>query len=866
MTAVYPLAGIKPALAAEADMYRLPNGLTVMVQDDKRFPLVSMRLYVHAGSAYETPQEAGISHLLEHMVFQGTEKRAPGEISKEIEALGGYLNAATSFDYTVYIIDLPSDEWRTGLDVLKDMAFKASIGEKELESEKQVVIAELKRGEDNPSSRLFKSLQASALAGTPYERPIIGYENVIQNTEREDILRYISHLYQPQSMLLLVVGDVDKAALSEEIERIYGEIPNTGGYAMPESINPLTLPENGPSIKVEKGQWNKVYMGLAFPTIGQRDTRSIHLDVLTSLLGGGKTSYLHRKYKYDLQLVDSISLGNYSFERLGLLYLTVVLDQDKFDDFWQEFSRDLAEIGKVEFKEEELERIKLNAENELFRAKETLSGLTNKLGYFTFFDQGEQGEENYLYTLRKTSLEDLHGQLDEIITLPRLSMVVLAPQDSAKNINEANIKKTLLTSWPQSEQSLKQAKKEKKVEGTEVIQLGKGRTLILQPDATLPYISGNLMYQGGDALLDKSVEGLASLAAATLTKGAGTLGATEVEDYLANRASGLSANAGRQSFSISFTCPTRFNQDIFSLLDDTLNRPAFKEDEFHRAKQNQMAAIVSSEDQPLGLAFRRIFPFLFGSHSYGFMQLGTVDGIKPYMVDQAKSFWNIQKEQPWVLSICGSFDREEVIAAAKKLPAPSARPVTLARPEWSKENSLELHLPGRNQSHVLLIFPTAPLGDKDAPGLDLLQSVLSGMSGLLFTELRDKQGLGYTVTAIPWTAQKAGMLMFYIGTEPGKVEQAKKGFMDIVEQVRSAPLPEDMLTRGKNSIRGSYYRGMQSLGARSSEAATLYTLGQPLDANRKQIEEVAKITPEQLQKLAQKYLDLDKAYWVEVQP
>ncbi|KAF1073617.1 pitrilysin family protein [Halodesulfovibrio sp. MK-HDV] len=123
--------------ASAATVTKLKNGLTVLIQEDKRFPLVSTRLYVHAGSGYEEPREAGISHVLEHMVFKGTKNYAKGQIAASIEELGGYLNAATSFDYTVYIADLPADAWQTGLKVLRDQAFFANIDAEELESEKK---------------------------------------------------------------------------------------------------------------------------------------------------------------------------------------------------------------------------------------------------------------------------------------------------------------------------------------------------------------------------------------------------------------------------------------------------------------------------------------------------------------------------------------------------------------------------------------------------------------------------------------------------------------------------------------------------------------------------------------------------------
>ena len=154
-----------PHWAAEPVVTTLPNGLTVLVQEDTRFPLASLRLYVRAGSAYETPEQAGISHLLEHMVFKGTANRAPGQVASDVEGAGGALNAATSFDYTVFYTDMPADQWRLGMDVLHDMVFNASIDPEELAREKQVVLAELKRNEDTPESLLFKAGPTPDVAG-----------------------------------------------------------------------------------------------------------------------------------------------------------------------------------------------------------------------------------------------------------------------------------------------------------------------------------------------------------------------------------------------------------------------------------------------------------------------------------------------------------------------------------------------------------------------------------------------------------------------------------------------------------------------------------------------------------------------------
>ena len=152
-----------PLSGKEEQVTKLPNGLSVLILKDTRFPLVSTRLYVHAGSSYETPDQAGISHVLEHMVFKGTDSRPKSAISQEVESAGGYLNAATSYDYTVYITDMPDRHWKLGMDVVRDMAFHPTLDPQELESEKNVIVAELQRGEDDPGSRMFKTLLADTL-------------------------------------------------------------------------------------------------------------------------------------------------------------------------------------------------------------------------------------------------------------------------------------------------------------------------------------------------------------------------------------------------------------------------------------------------------------------------------------------------------------------------------------------------------------------------------------------------------------------------------------------------------------------------------------------------------------------------------
>ena len=200
----------KASASADGEILtRLANGLNVYIIRDSRFPLVSTRLFVATGSANERPEEAGISHVLEHMVFKGTDHRPKGKVAEEVESLGGYLNAATSYDRTWYVTDIPSAHWRTGIDVVKDMAFQASLAASELEPEKDVIVSELQGGEDSPQHKLYEDMAGAALANTPYGRPIIGFEPTIRAVTSQSLTAYRNFWYQPQNMSLLVAGDIE---------------------------------------------------------------------------------------------------------------------------------------------------------------------------------------------------------------------------------------------------------------------------------------------------------------------------------------------------------------------------------------------------------------------------------------------------------------------------------------------------------------------------------------------------------------------------------------------------------------------------------------------------------------------------------
>lgn len=844
-------------------LVRLKNGLTVYIIRDSRFPLVCTRLFVGTGSANETAEQAGISHVLEHMVFKGTEKRPKGQVARDVESLGGYLNAATSFDKTWFITDMLAKHWKTGMDVVKDMAFHPSLDPAELEAEKDVIVSELKGGDDTPTRRLFEDLQVAGLAHTVYGRPIIGFEKTIRAVTADDLRAYIRTWYQPQNMMLLVAGDIDPKAVLAHAEELFDDLKNDTILPEPAPVQ-LEGAAGGPRVEVTYGPWNKVYLGIALPAPALGDQRSIDLDVLAYALGGDGTSQFYRKYRYEKQLVDSISVGNMSLNRAGLFYMVAQLDADKVEPFWQEFTRDLAALDAGKITPDVIERARFNYEDGMDRASETLDGLTSWKATVQFELGGPQGEANVRHALAAVDSARLRQAQDLWLRPDQVRVRVLAPEKAKLPDLDAILQRN----WPApAVERQKAAAAAEKVGKREIVDLGQGRTVILQPDRTIPYVSLEILRPGGNALLKPADQGLAQLTAATLTDGCGTRDLDAMERFVAERAASLSASAGVQSFTVSLTGPARFNADYFALLGDLLHKPTFAEKDVRRQADTLKAALVRRQDNPMSFMGSKINGFLFpGGQPYGFDGLGTAENQDRFGPGDVQAFWKQQNAQPWILSVAGDFDREKVLAFARSLPVPTAPAVDVPQPTWGADKRLPLSLPGRQQAHLLLAFHAVPLDHPDAPALMLLESVLSGQSGLLFNKLRDEQGLGYTVTAFYRSLPEAGFMAFYIGTTPRNLDVARQGFSGIIKDIKTDLLPAELLAKGLNRMEGSYYRGRQSLGARADEAASERLLGQPQDFQKRLLEKAAKVTPEQLREVARKYLLVDKMYEVTLLP
>lgn len=852
---------------AEIQTFKLQNGLSVLIKEDRRFPLVSVRLFVKAGSAWEKPEEAGLSHLLEHMVFKGSKTSGPG-VDKLVENAGGSMNAYTSYDMTTYLTDLPSAQWKTAMKAVRDLAFDPLLKQEDLDAEREVVIAEKKQRGDNPMTRLFQTALAHTLKGTPYETPVIGNEKALRGITPQMMRAYIERRYDPRDMVLVVAGDVQGAAVLEEAQALFGSYENRNVLRVEPSFVPAQL-ARGLVVDVQPGPWNKAFLSLSFPLPGMKDELLPAADVLAHLLAGDDTAVLPRQFRIDAPVADAVNASAMSFERAGAFLILAQLDADKVETFLRGAGATLSALKAEDFTDAQLARARLNLEDSYLRAQEQISGIAEILGHEYFQDPSSLGGERYLAAVRRVDRSQIQQALDLWLRPEALSVTALVPgTQDAPAVSREKARQALLQGWPTAGKfsEKKYRAKENPVGKPETLPLSGGRTLVLLPDASLPYVSATLAFSGGELLAQDDEEGLAALTAAALTTGTASKTRGEVDVYLAERASALTAGSSLRQFTLQLDAPARFGTDIFSLMKEVLEQPAFRAEDVERAKREQAASIASREDSAMGLLGRNLRHFLFPKGPYGHREAGDSARVTAYTREDAEAFWKKQSARPWVLSVAGDFDREQVLRFAESLPCATEPALSLKAPEWTSDRSLALKLPGRDQAVYLMLFPTTGTDSPDRPALRLLSEALSGFTGKLYQDLREKQSLGYSVFPVDWADRQTGFLAFGIIASPENLEKAKASFERIVHELRAEPLPEQTLERAKAVAFADYYRNRQSRAARAAEGAANVLNERPLDYAMQNLKKMEGLHAKALREAAEKYLHVENAYEFVVTP
>ena len=401
------------------------NGLTVLVREDHSAPVVSAQAWVRAGSITEGPwMGAGLSHVLEHMLFKGTTTRGVSQIAHEVEGKGGYINAYTSFEQTVFHINIPSENWPTAVDILADCMQHATIPPEELLKEKRVILREMAMNNDDPSRRANRVLWATAFTSHPYRFPVIGYPDIYNRVTRDDVLAYYQQHYVPNNIVFVVVGDVDTAKVEQELR------DQTKDFKMG-AVGPAFVPPEPPQLSLRERheempmQVSQIDLSWHGPAVTDPDVYP--LDVLAIVLGQGNSSRLYRELRQRRGLVHGIEAGSYTPGYPGLFVIHASVDPDKREAAIAAIREQVRQLAEQPVTEEELRKaIKVSTTGFLDRLK-TMQGQAADIAHNEFLVGDPNFSAVYLANLRKVTRDDLQRVVRKYFTDNNLTITSLNP-------------------------------------------------------------------------------------------------------------------------------------------------------------------------------------------------------------------------------------------------------------------------------------------------------------------------------------------------------------------------------------------------------------------------------------------------------
>lgn len=355
----------------------LPNGVRVVVEEHRPSAVVAVQLWVEAGARDERPSELGVAHLLEHMLLKGTPTRPRGFIEREVEGVGGRMNAGTSLDYTYYRVLLPAPRALAGIEMLADLSVNASLDATELERERQVVLEEMRLGEDTPRRLLARRLYEALFNGHPYGRPVIGRPELIRDFTREQLLGFYRRHYVPEAFTLVVVGAVRPAEVLEVAGRTFGQLPRSGRSRLPVPV--VVDPSFRHLDETRPGAHAYLAVGWLAPRLDHAETPAV--DLLVSILGQGRSSRLTRRLREQLGLANWISASYAALEASGAVTLAAQVDAANLERTEAEILNQIRRLRGEGVLESERRRALTAAEARREFQRETVEGRANLLGH-----------------------------------------------------------------------------------------------------------------------------------------------------------------------------------------------------------------------------------------------------------------------------------------------------------------------------------------------------------------------------------------------------------------------------------------------------------------------------------------------------
>jgi len=832
-------------LKSNTTVYSLPNGMQVILVEKHANPMIACMVYVNAGAKYETDLNNGVTHFLEHLLFDGTKTKTRMDITEGIKSKGGYINAFTGKELTCYMILMPKEFIEEGLDVQSDMLFNSIFPDTELAKERKIVIEEIKMNEDDVDHQVERFFAAQVYRETPYARPVLGYENIISTISKEEIIDYYHTYYKPNNMICLVIGDFETEAMKDLVDKYYGQIP---AKPLPKQTEIYFTPPTGKEIKYKEMEAENTYVRLAINGPKHDDPDYYPFDVIAQILYSGETSPLVKVLTQGTDpLATDVSAYLETQKEFTTLNIGVVTNSpDKVAKILESTVDVLMNLGKNALEKEQIDRVLVSTKTHRYYQEEKLLFYGMEIAP-TVVTSGWNFLETYIDELEKVTPKRVQTVASKYLSDPKYIATVVKPKKenpSGEKESSSNIYKKEI--FPN------------------------GLTVIVKSNPDSKVLGINILGKNRSAMEPEGRTGIADFTNRMLLKGTVSRSAEQIAEDLASIGAEITLVDNpwipyddvytTHSFTfIKFQTIDEYTDKGIELLSDLVVNSNFPEEEIAKTKQEMMSILGRGKGSTRQTCRNLFYATLFIDHPYGKPIMGDGPSVgsitRDGLIEFHKKFYSPDN---MIITVCTNMLPDQMMGKIKNAFGNMPR-VAFPEPQIPAPNPLSSPLKAhqemeKEQIYIYLGQPMPGIQSPDAPALDLMNSILSSRLGL---NLREVKGLAYSVGSSIRFDRDFGWFIASIGTRPQNYQEALDGILGEMKKIRQEEVTPEELEKAKNGIWG------RMLFYRLSRINQAYFMGvnefkgAGYDYDDKYIESLRKVTIDQVKQAAEKYLDTD---------
>ncbi len=871
-------------LLAGLERRELPNGLAVVVKEDRRLPRATVMLAYRVGSVNEDPGITGVSHFFEHMVFKGTEKYKRGDIDLVTYRCGGENNAFTTHDMTGYWFHVDARHVEEIFDILADTMGNCTLEPREFEAEKNTVLQEMNIWLDGPWGRLERELESAVYRESRYRHPVLGWKEDVENLTRDRMMEYYKAFYRPNNASLVVLGDVRKEEVFLQAEKHFGKIPRGKDASGARAAEPPQEAERVVDLKTDKTA-DRLMMAFRADRAGTE--ADIVLDVVSTILGEGRTSRLNVRLveKEDLAGEGDVNVSNYSRRHEGLFTVQVQLALEApLDKTRAVVVEELEALQKHPVPERELRRAKNILRAHFAFEAESQYALAERIGYFEALGLPDYVREymDRVEAVTPAKILEVARRVfraeNRTVALGRAKVGRSGAPPASGGVRGAGSRPPgAFRRKPVARAALSQEAPE--FGPMREVRLDNGLTLLVKPRRDVPVLAVTAFVDAGPLHEPEDKAGLAVLTGDLLDEG--------IEDPAAGRRRSAEELAAEIEF-VGGTLTTGSSGAsakvlsehaglAFDLLRDVLRHPAFPADRVEKLREDQVARIEAQDDDPAAVARRLFYEEAYKGHPLHRPAVGYKAAVeKLTREDVLAHHRRLFRPENTIVAVAGDIDpgraEEEVRArfggwrgeGEWKAPAvPPASRQAEPRRVFSTYSSRQVRF---HLGHV-----GVERSSPDWFALRVTESILcasAGFTNRLAKNVRDVQGLAYDVggSLTAGAGKVAGPFQVVLGTEAKDKDRGLEAAMaELRRFLEEGPSPVEV-EDARRYLLGSFVSAWETTDELAAYMVEVRRHGLGADYPARFHRAVSAVTPEEVRRAARKTIDLANLTLVVVGP